>query len=272
MGFNAGSVFTTDTRYVQSDKDSLAMIQGDITGLFTYNLNPVSGPTAKIEPAGLAERAGRGSLGMDIGVQYQYHENNNPNEETGYAYSIAASITDIGAITYFADTGSGNYQLQVTQEVIESFNVKEGETMAAYVSRLIEDSLLVRNENTKKFRVGLPTALRLNADYNVTPSMNLAVNILLNMRGDKRDIYRPSYVSYFNFTPSFGGRRLKLSVPFTFVGYQTVVLGAVIQAGPFYIGTNSLFSTLLSKNLKNADAYLGLMFKLHKDKRNYYTY
>ena len=112
----------------------------------------------------------------------------------------------------------------------------------------------------------------MNADYNVTPSLNLAVNVLLNMRGDKRDIYRPSYVSYFNFTPSFGGRRLKLSVPFTFVGYQTVVLGAVIQAGPFYIGTNSLFSTLLSKNLKNADAYMGLMFKLHKDKRNYYTY
>jgi hypothetical protein len=240
--------------------------------LFTYNLNPVSGPNAKIDPAGLTQRAGKGSLGLDIGVQYEYHENANPNEESRHTYSIAASITDIGAITYFADTGSGSYTLRATKEVIDGFDVQEGETMAAYVARLIDDSLLIKTDDSKKFRVGLPTAFRINADYNVTRNMNLAVNILLNLRGNTRDIYRAAYTNYFNFTPTFGQRRFKVSIPFTFVGYQTVVLGAVIQTGPFYIGTNSLFSTLLSKNLKNADAFMGLMFKLHKERRNYYTY
>jgi hypothetical protein len=272
MGFHAGSVYTTDTRYVQADKDSIASVEGDITGLFTYNLNPISGPNAKIDPAGLTQRAGRGSLGLDMGIQYEYHENANPNEESRYTYSIAASITDIGAITYFADTGSGSYTLYANEEVIESYNVREGESTGDYVARLIRDSLLVKTNNPKKFRVGLPTAFRVNADYNVTRNMNIAVNILLNLRGNTRDIYRSAYTSYFNITPTFGQRRLKVGFPFTFVGYQTVVLGTIIQTGPFYIGTNSIFSTLLSKNLKNADAFVGLMFKLHKDRRNYYTY
>ncbi|WP_276133767.1 DUF5723 family protein [Polluticoccus soli] len=272
MGFCAGSVYTTGTRYVQANEDSLASLAGDITALFTYNLNPINGPTAKIDPAGLTQRAGRGSLGLDIGLQYEYHENANPNEESPYTYSIAASITDIGAITYFADTGSGSYTLYGNLEAIKGFDVREGETSADYVARLVRDSLLVKTDDPEKFRVGLPTAFRLNADYNVTPAMNIAVNILLNMRGNTRDIYRAAYTNYFNITPTFGQRRFKVSIPFTFVGYQTVVLGAIIQSGPFYIGTNSLFSTLLSKNLKNADAFMGLMFKLHKDRRNYYTY
>ena len=251
---------------------SIARVEGDITALFTYNLNAVHGKVAKLDPAELTERAGKGSLGMDLGVQYEYRPNANPNEETPYMYSVAASLTDIGAITYFADTGSGQYRVIVDKDVIERFNVRENEAAYAYVNRLIEDSLLVRTTSAKKFRMGLPTAFRLNADYNVTPGMNLALNILLNMRGNTRDIYKPAYATYFNFTPTFGKGKLKVGLPFTFVGYQTVVIGTIVQAGPFYIGTNSIFSTLLSKNLKNADGFMGLMLKFHKGKRNYYTY
>lgn len=272
MGFHAASVFTTGIDYVQATEDSILSVGGNITALYTYNLNPISGPSAKIDPAGLTRRAGRGSLGLDLGIQYEYHEDANPNEDSRYTYSIAASITDIGAITYYADTGSGSYALQANNRVIDSFDVQEGETIASFVNRLIEDSLLERTDDSRKFRVGLPTAFRLQADYNVTSSLNIAVNIMLNLRGNTRNIYKTAYTNYFNITPTFGQRKLKFSIPFTFVGYQTVVLGAIIQTGPFYIGTNSLFSTLLSKNLKNADAFMGLTFKLHKDRRNYYTY
>jgi hypothetical protein len=272
MGFAAGSVFAGNIGYTQSTEDSLYKVSGDITGLFTYNMNPLDGTNAHFNANQLKERAGRGSLGLDLGVQYEYHSEGNINEASPYVYSIAVSITDIGSVPYIADTGSGSYQLTVHKNVIQSFDVSDNETLASYTQRLINDSLLVKTADVKKFRMGLPTALRINADYNVTTHFNLAVNMLLNMRGDNGDVYRPSYVSYFNITPTIGGKKFKVGFPFSFIGYQTVVIGITAQAGPLYFGTNSAVSTFLSKNLKNADAFIGLAFKLRKEKRNYYTY
>jgi hypothetical protein len=264
MGFAAASVYTNSTVYTQQDKDTIVSLQGDITGLFSYNANPIDGVDNKFKPAGLFERAGRGSLGLDMGVHYEYHADGDPNKKTPYSYSISASITDIGAITYFTDTGSGNYTLTVDQSIIESFNVRPGELFGDYIGRLVKDSLLVKNETPKKFRVGLPTAFRLNADYNATERLNIAVNILLSMRGNTRDIYRTGYVSSLNMTPTFG-KKVKIGLPLTFEGPQTVTLGAIVHAGPFYLGSNGLFSTLLSSNIKNAGVYMGLTLRLKKD-------
>ena len=270
MGFAAGSIYTKGTTYIQSDKDSIAQLQGDITGLFSYNANPIDGVDNKFNPANLLQRAGRGSLGLDIGFQYQYHENGDPNIETPYSYSIAASITDIGNISYIADTGSGNYTFAVSKEVIEAFSVKPGELWGEFMGRLITDTLLIRNKNIKKFRMGLPTAFRFNADYNATKRLNFAINLLLNLRGNGGEIYRPAYVNYINMTPTYGSRRFKVSMPLTFIGYQTVTMGAIFQSGPLYLGSNSLFSSVLSSNFKNVDFYMGLMLKFKKEQRNYY--
>ncbi len=270
MGFAAGSVYTKGTTYVQSNKDSIAGLHGDINGVFSYNTNPIDGADNKFDPTALLQRAGRGSLGLDIGFQYEYHENGDPNINTPYLYSIAASITDIGGITYIADTGSGSYSFTVTKEKIEAFNVQKGEQWAQYVNRLIDDTLLVRKDEPKKFRMGLPTAFRLNADYNATKKLNFSVNLLLNLRGNGGEIYRPAYVNYINLTPTYGTRKFKVGMPLTFIGYQTATLGTIFQSGPLYIGSNTLLSSALSSNFKNLDFYMGLMLKLKKEQRNYY--
>lgn len=269
MGFAAGSVYTPGTTYVQSDKDSIAVLKGNITGVFSYNANPVDGIDNKFAPGALLQRAGRGSLGLDMGFRYEYHENGDPNVETPYSYSIAASITDIGGITYIADTGSGDYTFAVDKEIIEAFSVKQGEQWGDYIGRLITDSLLIRNENIKKFRVGLPTSFRLNADYNATKNLNFSVNLLLNLRGNGGDIYKPAYVNYINMTPTYG-RKFKVGMPLTFIGYQTVTLGTIFQTGPIYLGSNTLLSSALSSNFKNLDFYMGLTLKFRKEQRNYY--
>jgi hypothetical protein len=149
--------------------------------------------------------------------------------------------------------------------VIESFNVIPGELFSDYMGRLMKDSLLIRNDNPKKFRVGLPTAFRLNVDYNATEKLNIGLNVLLNMRGNSRDVYRTGYVNCLNMTPTYGGKNFKVSMPLTFAGYEGVTLGAIIHSGPFYIGSNGLFSTMLSSNIKNADFYMGLTLKIKKD-------
>ena len=114
--------------------------------------------------------------------------------------------------------------------------------------------------------MGLPTALRINTDWVANTKFNIAVNALLNLKGNGGNIYRPAYVNYLNVTPSYGNRRYSVSMPCTYYGKQTLTVGAAFRYGPFYIGSSSLISNILPKKLRGADVYMGLILKFKKDK------
>ncbi len=266
MGFVAGSVYTNELAYTNSG-DTIA-IQGDINVLYTHNIGPYIDNNAQNDLTSWFKRAGRSGLGLDIGVQYEYHPDGNPNVPTPYLFSIAASITDLGGIGYVADTGSGSYQLDIYTDT--SLLVKQQhEGINEYMMKLERDTLLGRGEQAEKFRMGLPTAFRFNADYNAGNRINFALNMLLNLRGNGGDRYRPAYVSYINVTPSYGGKNFQVGLPFTVIGYQTFAVGATLRFGPFYIGSSSALTTIMSSKLKYIDGYAGLVLKFRKEQRRY---
>lgn len=269
-GFVAGSVYTESLEFIQKNDDTIGAIKGDLTALYTHNIGPYIDNNAQNDFSSWFNKAGRWGFGLDIGVQYEYHPNGTPNEPTPYLFSIAASLTDIGGIGYVADTGSGSYDLHITNVDTSQVRKWDFEGLNWYMVRMAQDTILNGGEKAQKFRMGLPTAFRLNADYNVSSKMNIAVNMLLNLRGNGRNVYRPAYVSYFNMTPSYGTNKFKIGVPFTVLGYQTLAIGANAQIGPFYIGSTSLFTTLIANRIRNIDAYIGLAFKFRKNEMHYY--
>src|SRR5690606_2550823 len=181
-----------------------------------------------------------------------------------YLFSIAASLTDLGSIGYIADTGSGKYDVNVVNRFDTAYQKISYEGVNDYMLRAI-DSSVSSSEMIGKFRMGLPTALRINADYNVSEKMNFAVNMLLNLRGNSKNIYKPAYVNYINMTATFGGRYFSFGLPFTVIGYQTFSIGAILRAGPFYIGSTSALGMLMSSRISSIDAYAGFVWKFRKD-------
>ncbi|MCB0700278.1 MAG: hypothetical protein H6551_04165 [Chitinophagales bacterium] len=272
MGFVAGSIYTESLQYQQKSADSIGYIKGDLTILYTHNMNSFIDANVQNDITGWFQRAGRWGLGLDIGGQYEYHPDGNPNKETPYLFSIAASITDIGSIGYVADTGSGTYELNIANIDTAQF-LKRYEDIDQYLIRLQQDTAINAHNGdiAQKFRVGLPTAFRLNIDYNATDKLNFAVNILLNMRGSRK-LYKPAYVSYFNFTPSYGGKNFKVGLPFSVIGYQTFAIGTVLQVGPFYMGSTSVLSMLMSSRLRNIDGYVGFAYKFIDKKKQFGYY
>ncbi len=269
MGFVAGSIYAPSLNYT-ANYDSLRSVQGNVNVNYTYNIGPYIDNNAQNDLTSWYQRAGRWGLGLDIGGQYEYHPNGNPNEPTPYLFSIAASITDIGSISYVADTGSGAYTLDINNYDTSILTKRDFEAAAEYMMKLEGYELLGNSEKHEKFRVGLPTALRINADYNAGDNFNLAVNMLLNMRGNSSNIYKPAYVSYINFTPTYGSRKASVSLPFTLLGYQTFTVGTIIRVGPFYIGSTSCASMFLTNRINNIDAYAGFVWKFRKNERHYY--
>ncbi len=265
MGIAAGSIYIDEFKFVEypsESLDTLGQLNGQITAKYSYNIDKYIEGDAMNNPSEWFNRAGKGSLGFDIGVQYEYHPNGNPNYETPYLFSIAASITDIGGVRYYADTGSAVYRANFQSVSVDDYTKKNTELFSTYFNRLVQDTLLSKSDESEKFGVGLPTAFRLNMDWNAEKNFNLNVNMLLNLKGNNGTIYKPAYVSYINFTPTYGGNKFKVGIPFTFIGYQTMSIGTSIIAGPLYIGSGSIVSSLISKRIRNFDLYAGLTLKL----------
>lgn len=265
MGGAAGSIYIDKfnyTEYASENFDTLGTLDGQITAKYSYNIDDYINGSVNRDPSKWFNRAGKGSLGFDIGAQYEYHPDGNPNNETPYTFSIAASITDIGGITYYADTGSAVYKANVRNVTADDYTKKNNELFSTYFNRLVQDTLLTKTDESEKFSVGLPTAFRLNADWNAEQNFNISINMLLNMKGNNGTVYKPSYVSYFNITPTYGSAKIKIGLPFTYIGYQTLTIGTNVIAGPFYIGSGSIISSLISKKVRNFDLYAGLTLKL----------
>lgn len=261
MGIAAGSVYIDNLEYQEytsEHPDTLGSIKGQITAKYSYNIDDYINNSV----GNWFNRAGKGGLGFDLGVQYEYHLNGNPNYETPYLFSIAASITDIGAISYYADTGSAVYNANVKAAYLDSYTKQNNEVFSTYFNRLVQDSLLTKSSESEKFKVSLPTAFRLNIDWNAEEHFNLNVNMLLNLKGNNGTIYKPAYVSYVNVTPTYGNKTYKVGLPFTFIGYENMTIGASIIAGPLYIGSGSILSSLITQRVRNFDVYAGLTLKL----------
>ncbi len=273
-GFAAASIYTNSITYERKNADSLAQLTGDLTAAYTYNLNPFVDVDASNDMNAWFDRAGRGGLGLDIGIQYQYHPDGDyADQHTDYLFSIAASLTDLGSVKYIADSGSANYRAVTSPRDINFINKQPNEDVAMYFIRQVRDSALSVTESFQTFKVALPTAFRLNVDWNVMPRLNMAVNLMLNMKGNNGTIYNPGYVSYVNLTPSYGVKNLRIGLPLTFIGRQTVAAGVLFRLGPVYAGSNSLISSVImaKDQIRNFDAFVGLSFKLPKAE-DYYWY
>jgi hypothetical protein len=271
MGFSAGSLFTGSTEVTKHTADSLNTVKGSVSVLYSSTERPYTDNDFSNDLGSWFNRSGKGSLGLDIGFQYEYHPNGDPNQETPYSYSIAASITDLGSVAYKADTGSGQYELQIKNKAMWQFNRQPYEDNLGYFYRLSKDTMIKRSSEATSFRISLPTAFRLNTDWNIDGNIWVAASILLNLKGNNGDVYRPGYVNSFNITPRYEKDWLMVGFPVSYWGYQTMGLGFVFRAGPLFLGSSSIISTLLSREVRNADGYAGLVLKIKK-RNTYYTY
>jgi hypothetical protein len=261
VGFNAINIYAKELKYQRVTQDSIGYLEGEVSALYTYNTN--AGSTGD-----LGQRAGRWGLGLDVGIQYEYYPQADPNKKTKYLYSVAAAITDIGTVGYVGDKGSGTYAMNLGKTDFEVFTPDRGSfDYGIYLSKLTRDTLARQTEPAEKFSIGLPTALRLNGDLHLGSGIFISVNSLLNMRGNSARVFRPGYVSYLNFTPRGELGPLKIGLPITLFRFRTLMAGAFMNLGPLYFGSASAFSSLLAGNqISNIDIYGGLTLKIRPRK------
>ncbi len=270
MGMSAGTIYSDNAViHAGSAPGVIDSLKGDVHVAFTPGIKKFVNGDVMGQTAAWFQKNGRGGLGVDLGFQYEYHPDGNPNIRTPYKLSLAVSITDIGSIRYPADTGSATYKMQL-EDISGSRLVAAAETPYwQYFGRQTEDSMVLKEREITSFSVGLPTAFRVNLDWNMGGNLYLQTHLMFNLRGNGDGLYNPGYVSMLNFTPRYQHSVFSVALPFTFIGYQMLTVGAAIHLGPFYMGSSSLISTIMAKQINSLDGYAGIVIPLQKQANRY---
>lgn len=181
----------------------------------------------------------------------------NHKDQNKYKLKIGLSITDIGQINY----------KEGTQEVfdINGANINEddfdnGDDFADALENIYGIGTV-----TNGYKVKLPTAVHLNADYSFTKRffLNLNTDFSLIAKGKEKASRIANMVS---LTPRFESKWFSFYVPVSLVQYNGFQAGAGFRAGPLYIGSGSVITALASDNTKGADVYAGLKVPVYQGK------
>ncbi len=205
--------------------------------------------------------------GTDIGATYVFNKKDfkrhgdYSKNQTRYYCKLGLAIMDIGKVNYknalfnevsitqptgikldgtYSDSipNSGNYQAMA-----DSF-------MNGFTSH---------RSYTGNYSVGLPTRLVLSADFQLRRKIFVSAVATQSLRNKLSRHAR--YQSFLMVSPRYESRFFEFSLPVLLeYDYRAVRVGASARIGPIYVGTNSLASFLFTRELRDADIFVGIAF------------
>ncbi|MEW7278908.1 DUF5723 family protein [Aquimarina sp. 2201CG1-2-11] len=211
---------------------------------------------------------GASGFGADLGFTYEWrpkHEEYKFTNSKGETYDLkdvnkyklkfGLSLTDIGSISY--DDGVEeryNFDNVINENSFES--IEDLDDISNFYTTIATDG-------TSK--AVLPTALHLNADWNINQLfyVNLNTDIALT---SKTKVNTSSIANVVSLTPRFESKWFSFYSPLSIVQYSGFQWGAGLRVGPLYVGSGSIISVLVSDESKAADAYVGLKVPVYQSR------
>jgi len=247
------------------DADGTTATEGTIqtTGEFTYgysenlrngfdNLEPVSGATG---------------IGADIGFTYEWRPNykkfaaKNKEGKTFirrdanvYKLKLGVSLTDFGSINYSGGIEE-RYDLNNTlsQSQFETIGLDNLDQLGTLYTVTSTD------ENSKS---NLPTAVHINADWNIDKKFYLNLNGDIAVASPSK-LNTSSITNMVSLTPRYESKWFSFYLPASYAQYSGVQVGAGLRLGPLYVGSGSIVSLLINDESKAADVYAGLKIPIY---------
>jgi outer membrane protein OmpA-like peptidoglycan-associated protein len=213
-------------------------------------------------------------IGADIGFVYEYRPTYiTAKDENKYKFKIEAAIHDLGSIKYNHGTSDAAYSLNTNLNPpydslrldrfsnISSFNDIDTALNSAGVS-------IAKTSNaTGKFNMSLPTSLSGSVDYHVVSGfyVNLGGSISL---ANSSNLFKTHTANYITLTPRYEGKHFGAAIPISNSSISGFNAGISLRAGPIFLGSGSILSTLLRGNTQQADIHFGIIINgLHKKPR-----
>ncbi len=214
----------------------------------------------------------RGSgIGLDIGAVFIKKRNYSANKWRGkklcsqkyddYIYRIGVSIVDIGRVKYTTNTQLHSYNdVSKYWSSVDTINFNNINSIMGQISETFygdPTASLISNS----IKVGLPTALSIQFDYNFTNNFYLGAMWIHPLRLNMHTLRRPAQLA---FVPRYETKYFELSIPVSLYEYQYPRVGVAVRLYFLTVGTERLGTYLGLADLNGIDVYASLKFSINK--------
>ena len=221
------------------------------------------------------------SVGLDLGAVYEWR----PGRETKYRYDmdgktgldmrykdkyklrVGASILDIGSIKFEKST-VGNFHANIQNWPIDTLGSDTSTTPIGNLDSIIAKTFTL-NEGVGNFKMNLPTALSLQADYNIWKDfyVNFTAYYAFRFTRNKDKVHD---ITNFSIAPRWDWKWFGVFMPISYNSFRNASLGLAARLGPLIVGTNNLSPILGLGDVYGANAYfllkIPIMYGRPKDK------
>jgi len=247
QGIGAAYVRNTDLNYTIGDTTQLVFTHSNLDyGRTDYD---------SYRKAGGHEVTHGHGVGTNIGVTYTRLGNSN------YLYKLGLSLIDAGAIrfdrsasTFHLHTDSANFANWYTYDLTTNQQVDRAISAAFYQG----DS--TRSHTGNSFKMGMPAALSLQADWNCYDNFFVNVTVIKGFgHGSGQGVTRPDV---YSVTPRYETKWLEASLPFSVIYYGNwrPRLGFAVRAGYLFFGGDAPAGLFKLRNMYGTDFYIGVHF------------
>jgi len=297
LGLTYGRVLTDDKTHFLKGGITLKYLGGLGAGYFGVNVNtqlnkdPNTGDTY-LQGGGGQLNYGAGGIdfndfkfkingsgiGGDIGFTYEYRPTEiNGREKNKYKYKIDIALHDVGGISYNHGTNDAAYTLNLNPSVptpgSDTLLLKRFNNVSSFddIDTILHNAspkIGSPSNATGKFTESLPTSLTAAIDYNVVSHFYVNLGGMLSLNKGSISMFQTHTINYIMLTPRLEGKHFGISLPLSDNSIAGFNAGVSLRAGPFFIGSGSVLSTLIKGKTEQADFHLGFVVNgLQKKKK-----
>jgi outer membrane protein OmpA-like peptidoglycan-associated protein len=220
-------------------------------------------------------------IGGDIGFVYEYRPTYiSAKDENKYEFKVEATLHDVGSIKYNHGSNDAAYSLNTNlNPPFDSLRLDRFSNISSFAD--IDTALNNAGVQIKKtsqaggkFNMSLPTSLSGSVDYHVVSGLYVNLGGSVSLNQNSSNLYKTHTANYIMLTPRYEGKHFGVSVPISNSSISGFNAGVSFRAGPIFIGSGSILSTLLRGNTQQADVHFGIIInglqkkpKVKKDKQ-----
>lgn len=265
QGVASGYAFMSDLNYRFDSPDTLSLFQSKINYGVSNTFDDDGIPNIK----GISDPG----FGMDLGIVYEYRPDidkfkYNMDGQEGlirddldkYMFRVGVSLIDFGAINY----KKGYYSQDFVAD-IRDWEIKNIEFNSL---KDINDTLMNRfnfNQNaSESYRMGLPTSLSLQIDYNIGSGFYVNFTPYFALRKGTNMLTKTHYYNSYSLTPRYDHKWFGVAVPVSIDQFKRFNAGLSLRLGPVWIGSNSIIRNAVANESYGFDAYAMVKIPIFK--------
>jgi outer membrane protein OmpA-like peptidoglycan-associated protein len=265
QGAASGYAFVRDLTYRLDSPDTLSLFQSKVN----YGISNSFDSDGFPEIRAISEPG----IGFDVGIVYEYRRDIDKytysmdgkdglqrEDKDKYLFRVGISLIDFGHIKYQKGYYSQDFVADVRDWRIEGMEINS--------IRDFNDTLRNRfnfSDNTNEsFKMGLPTALSLQLDYNIGAGFYVNLMPYFALRKGTNMIAKTHYYTSYSLTPRYDHKWFGVAVPLNIDQFNRFNAGLSLRLGPIWLGSNSIISNAAGKQVRGFDAYAMLKIPIFK--------